>query len=95
MSTAPRPLDVSDQPELLRLAEEVHASGEARLLRRARQELAVLLPAKPRPRSSSRARPLAADDALFRLIGIGSGEVPGGVSGRKHEYLAQAYRRYL
>ena len=78
-------IDVSDQPELLRLAEEVHTSGEARLLRRASQELAVLLPTTPRPRSPSRARPLTRDDALFRLIGIGSSDVPGGVAGRTHE----------
>ena len=47
-----RPIDVSSSPELLRIAEEVGASGEARLLRRDDKDLAVVVPvsapAKPR-----------------------------------------------
>jgi hypothetical protein len=41
-------IDIGDAPELLRLAEEVHRSHEARLLRRAGEDLALVVPV-PRP----------------------------------------------
>jgi hypothetical protein len=41
---------------------------------------------------SPKAKPVTSEDALFRLIGIGKSGIPGGVSGKKHEYLARAYR---
>lgn len=37
-------IDVSDIPDLLRLAEDVHATGKARVLRRADTDLAILEP---------------------------------------------------
>jgi hypothetical protein len=37
---------------------------------------------------------LSKDDPLFGLIGIGHSGIPGGVSGKKHEYLARAYRAH-
>jgi hypothetical protein len=40
-------LDVSDRPELLRLAEEVRDSGTPRLLRRGDESLARIVPLKP------------------------------------------------
>jgi hypothetical protein len=42
--------------------------------------------------SETKAKPVTSEDALFRLIGIGKSGIPGGVSGKKHEYLARAYR---
>jgi hypothetical protein len=39
-----------------------------------------------------KAKSVTRDDALFRLIGLGNNGIPGGVSGKKHEYLARAYR---
>lgn len=87
-------LDVTDAPELLRLAEEVRRTGEPRVLRRGAEDLAVLVPAAPAQRRPPRGRALTRDDALFRLVGIGRSEVPGGVSGKKREYLLQAYREH-
>lgn len=84
-------LDVSNQPELLAIAEQVHESGEARLLRRADEELAVLTPV-PRPRRRSpRALPLTREDALWNIVGIGESDGPGDVAANKHRYLAEAY----
>ncbi len=40
------PIDISDTPDLLRLAEEVAESGKPRVLRRADEDVAVLLPVK-------------------------------------------------
>ena len=59
-------IDVSNVPELLRLAEEVRASNEPRLLRRDREDLAILTQAKPaRKRRAARGKS-EADYAAFR-----------------------------
>jgi len=46
----------------------------------------------PAPKRRGRAQPVTEDDALFELIGIGDSGIPGGVSGKKHAYLARSYR---
>lgn len=84
-----QPINVRNVPELLRIAEEVRASGHPRLLRRDDEDLAIVVPARPVRRFPSRAKAVTEDDALFRLIGIGETDVPGGISERKHEYLGQ------
>lgn len=55
--------DLSTSPELLRLAEEVHASGKPRTLRRDGEVLAVLL-----PYSGGRSRPLTRRELSARSI---------------------------
>ncbi len=40
------PIDISNTPDLLRLAEEVAESGTPRVLRRADEDVAVLMPVK-------------------------------------------------
>lgn len=92
MARKPKTIDISNQPEIMRLVEEVRATHEPRLLRRDSEDVAVLTPVTSRKRAPSKAAPVTRDDALFRLIGIGESKVPGGVSGKKHEYLAKAYR---
>ena len=90
-----RSIDVSDSPEILRLAQEVAESGVGRVLRTADGELAVLRPIRsPRPRKRGHRKTglLTRDDPLFKLIGIGASGIEGGVSERKHEFLAKAYR---
>jgi hypothetical protein len=52
---------------------------------------AVRFIAKPKVRSG-RAKPATEDDPLFALIGIGRSKTLGGMSDRKHEALARAYR---
>ena len=44
MSGADKVIDVSDAPELLRLAEEVHSTHEPRILQRDGEDLALLVP---------------------------------------------------
>src|SRR3712207_6545778 len=46
MARALHPFDISKTPDLLRLVEEVAESGKPRLLRRADEDVAVLLPVK-------------------------------------------------
>jgi hypothetical protein len=89
---APKRIDISSIPELLNLAQEVQSTNEPRILQQESEDLAILSPVVPKKRSKTTARPVTSDDALFRLIGIGKSGIPGGISGKKHEYLARAYR---
>jgi len=85
-------IDVSSMPEALKIAEEVSATNEPRILRRADQDLAVLMPL-PRPRKRSpRGKVFTKDDPLMGLVGIGRSGGPGDVSEDKHKYLAEAYK---
>ncbi len=85
-------IDISDSPELLRIVEEVQVSQEPCVLQRNGKEVAMVVPTRAPRKRSPRTQPVTQDDALFRLIGIGESQIPGGVSGKKHEYLAQIYR---
>lgn len=64
-------IDIStgNAPDLATLAEEVHRTNRPRLLCRADEELAVVMPAPRRKRVRGRAKPVTEDDALFRSIG--------------------------
>lgn len=85
-------IDVTDSPELLRLAEDVRHTQQARILQRNRQDLAVLMPVATPETRRARGRAFSANDPLFGLIGMGRSGIHGGVSAKKHEYLARAYR---
>ena len=94
-----RPIDISNNPELLRLAEEVAATQEPRVLRRESEEVAVLMPAPPKKKRASRGRPVprgkptTEDDPLWNIIGLAEGPDDGitDVSANKLKYLAEAY----
>ena len=88
----PKRIDISRIPELLHLAQEVRSTNEPRILQQDSEDLVLLSPVRPKKRPQTKAQPVTSDDALFRLIGIGKSGIPGGVSGKKHEYLARAYR---
>jgi hypothetical protein len=92
MAKEPKRIDISRIPELLNIAQEVRATNEPAVLQQESEDLALLSPVRPKKRSKTTAQPVTSDDALFRLIGIGKSGISGGVSGKKHEYLARAYR---
>ena len=92
MVKEPKRIDISRIPELLSIAQEVRATNEPAVLQQESEDLALLSPVRPKKRSKTTAQPVTSDDALFRLIGIGKSGIPGGISGKKHEYLARAYR---
>ena len=52
----------------------------------------ALLSPVPAKKQKAKGKAVTSDDALFRLIGIGKSGILGGVSEKKHEYLARAYR---
>ncbi len=65
MAEQPKSIDISDVPDILRLAEEVRRAGEPRVLRRDGEDLAMVVP-MPRPRKTRLKKPTAADYAAFR-----------------------------
>lgn len=83
-------IDISNQPELLHLVEEMQKNHEPRLLKRDSEELAILMPAKPVKRRLPRGKPFTKDDPLWNLAGQGASGL-GDVSENKHKYLADAY----
>lgn len=81
-------IDILENPDLRDLVEQVRARGTSFVLQVASEDIAVLEPPRrPRTRKSGI---LTEDDRLFRLIGIGRSNVPGGISERKHEALLAA-----
>ena len=83
-------IDVSDIPELLRIAEEVSETGESRILKRGNKELERVGPTKPVGRRRVASGVLTKDDPLSKLVGSLTSEEPTDAS-KKHEYLAQTH----
>ena len=84
-------IDISDTPEILRLAEEVQRSKQPRLLRRADEELAVIIPVQQARRKGRGTGVITPDDPFVRMAGTGDSGVPGGISGRKYDFFRRAF----
>ena len=70
MAKGLKPIDVSGIPELLRIAEEVRATKESRVLRRNGEDLAIVLPLKPPARHApKRGKGKAAYEAFRAAAG--------------------------
>jgi hypothetical protein len=91
MANEVQSIDVSDAPEILRLAEEVQRSNQPRLLRRDAEELAVIMPLRKAPRRRRRTGVITHDDPFVRMAGTGDSGIPGGISGRKYDYFRRAF----
>ena len=85
-------IDISSIPELVKLAQEVRSTNEPSILQQESEDVALLSPVPTKKRAKTTGKAVTSDDALFRLVGIGKSGIPGGVSGKKHEYLARVYR---
>ncbi len=83
-------IEISHIPELVRIAERVHTTGEPRVLRRKRENLAILRPVRRSKRASSHGKPFTSEDALWNIVGIGRSGFTD-VSENKYKYLAEAY----
>jgi hypothetical protein len=88
MNRAAKHVDVAQIPDLERLAREVQRTGQARVLTRNREVLAVL---EPVPSTRPRARRTGPDDPYWGLVGLGRSGGPTDVSAEKYRYLAEAY----
>ncbi len=81
-------IDVSNMPELLRIAEEVNNSNQPTVLTKDGQELAEIRPAKPARKKRVPKGVLTEDDPLWKLSGSARSAEPTDAS-RKYEYLGQ------
>lgn len=91
MAKALRTIDITNSPELLRLAEDVRTSNEPRLLRRDSEDVAIVHPVKRARRAPTlRGKPLTAADPLWKLVGSATSAQPTDAT-KKHEYLAEAF----
>jgi hypothetical protein len=85
-----RSIDISNTPDVLKLAEEVKRRNEPYLLQRDSEDIAVLMPAPKRKKLGTRVKPVTEDDPLFRSVGSGHSGI-GDISANKHRYVAEAY----
>ena len=65
------PIDVTNTPELLQLAEEVRRNGQARVLRRDREDLAVVIPVSAAKRRARKTRTYSKEDDEAFLASAG------------------------
>jgi len=65
MAEQPKPIDISDVPDVLRVAEEVRRSGEPHILHGGGEDLAMVVPL-PRAKNPPFKKPTAADYESFR-----------------------------
>lgn len=91
-----KPFDATHEPGILRLAEEVHSTREPRVLRRDSEDLAIVMPVKPRVKRTPGQRKsgiITKDDSLWDIVSIADRpEDPiADVSENKNKYLAEAY----
>ena len=87
-------IDVRTRPDLRQFVDELRARKRPLLLKDADEEIARIMPVRPSYTRFPRGKAVTLDDPLFQLIGIGRSGIPGGVSGKKHEYLAKAIRSH-
>lgn len=85
-------IDITHRPALLQVVREAQSVNEPLVLSQDGEDVAILRPVKRAPKRVKRSGVLTREDPLFSLIGIGQSNVPGGVSGKKHEYVLEAYR---
>lgn len=68
-------IDISNVPDLLKLAEDVRQTRRPRVLRRADEDIAVLMPVQTAPKKASKHGPTAEDIAAFEAAAGGWAEV--------------------
>jgi hypothetical protein len=82
-------LNTGDVPDLAEVAEEVHRTKQPRIIRRADEELAVLMPAVRR-HTEPRGKAFTHDDGLWQVAGSGHTAEPTDIARHKDDYLAEA-----
>ncbi len=92
-------VDISDAPDLQKLAEAVRQTGQPHALKRGTETIAVVRPAPKREprigaarRRGRRSRVFTKDDPLWQIVGMFTGEDGANdVSSNVDKYLAEAY----
>ncbi|MHB8574827.1 MAG: hypothetical protein ACYDCQ_05790 [Dehalococcoidia bacterium] len=85
-------IDITNEPELARVADAVDRTRRPHVLKRGDETIAVVRPAPKRGRASRRrAKPFTMNDPLWEIMGIADDAGPSDVSANKDRYLAEAY----
>ena len=94
MARDPRSIDISDEPAVLRLVDDIISGGVPCVLRRHDAAVAVIRPSGP-TRARRRRRATSADDTLWSIVGIADADapddLPSDVSSNVDAYLADAH----
>ena len=85
-------IDISSEPAVRELVDQVKAAGVPAILQIDSEDVAVLT--LPRRHPKRRTGVLAPDDPLLDLVGAFKSKVPGGVSADKHQALLRAKRAH-
>jgi hypothetical protein len=97
MQKETQPIDITNLPDLLKLAEEVQSTRQPVVLKRGPDAIAVIAPLEPATvaRGTRRRGQANPNDWLLRLADIGADSPPADqatdVSANKYQYLAEAY----
>lgn len=83
-------IDIADMPQLRELSEEVRRTHHPKVLCIDSEEVAVLAPRQAKRRGMPRGKPIAADDSLWKLIGMADSDTATDVSANHDRYLADA-----
>jgi len=89
MASERQPLDVTHNPELLRVAQEVKQTRTRRILQADGEELAEIKPLAKRTRLP-RGKRTSASDPIWNIIGMIDSSEPNNISERVDEYLVEA-----
>ena len=84
-------IDVSQIPDLLRIAQDVRDTKQPLVLKRNAEELALITPLKPAPKRLPKGRSTSADDPLWNIVGMADSKGPGDISEKVDEYLAETH----
>lgn len=87
-------IDITNAPELARVADAVSRTRQPHVLKRGDETIAVVNPApigKRRTRRLSRPKTFTMEDPLWEICGIIDGPGPMDMSSNKDAYLAEAY----
>jgi len=82
--------DVTNIPELIRIAQEVERTKQPCLLQQDGKDLAIVMPVTRIKKSRVKGKPLGKNDSFSKLIGSAVEAEPTDAS-KKHEYLAEAF----
>ncbi len=87
-------VDITDLPDVQKVADLVCHVNEPMVLRQGGEDVAILHPmTRSRTRRIGRGKPFTLDDPLWSLVGAGSSGL-GDVSQNKDKYLAEDHRPY-
>jgi hypothetical protein len=84
-------INISNNPELLRLVETAKNAQMPVVLEQDDEEVAIIRSIKKPVAKRTRGRAMSTDDPLWKLVGTGESAEPTDIKTHKDEYLGEAY----